>query len=81
MNFLWKKILNGTKVLKDFAIKLRIFKDNQKQDNQKQDNQKQDNQKQCNLKQCNLKQCNLNQIINCNILVIIMKNKSPNKKN
>ena len=71
MNFLWKKILNGTKVLKDFAIKLRIFKDNQKQDNQKQDNQKQDNQK----------QCNLNQIINCNILVTIMKNKSPNKKN
>ena len=81
MNFLWKKILNGTKVLKDFAIKLRIFKDNKKQDNQKQDNQKQDNQKQCNLKQCNLKQCNLNQIINCNILVTIMKNKSPNKKN
>jgi Sec-independent protein translocase protein TatA len=76
MNFLWKKILNGTKVLKDFAIKLRIFKDNQKQDNQKQDNQKQDNQK-----QDNQKQCNLNQIINCNILVIIIKNKSPNKKN
>jgi hypothetical protein len=76
MNFLWKKILNGTKVLKDFAIKLRIFKDNKKQDNQKQDNQKQDNQK-----QDNQKQCNLNQIINCNILVIIIKNKSPNKKN